>query len=182
MTHLFPSISIIANSSLHIAECALSPNNWCAASLPTSFDVTTHVDSFCLSASTDASALSFFSISSLSVSDVAVNVLVCLSLLFPIRSQQSVARWELSRSPFVLIHTLFPFPPKHRMYQNAQLNYVPLHPKVLWIWPWFFLLLSFPFRKYLLVLILENLHKQTILGTHFIAFRRHTYNCWHALS
>lgn len=40
---------------------------------------------------------------------LCVCVCVCLSLPFLIRSQQSVARWELSLSTFLLIHP--PYPP-----------------------------------------------------------------------
>lgn len=80
------------------------------------------------------------------------SVFVCLSLLFLIRSQQSVARWELSLSTYWLLLIPNPLPPyvKHRtlLVSTFLIKLCALHPKILGIWLWPPSLYPlFPFRK-----------------------------------
>lgn len=97
-----------------------------------------------------------------------VCLFVCLSLLFLIRSQQSVARWELSLSTFCLLIPQSLFPPMwntdHSSCQPNKLCHLPSQDT------WDMTLIPslfppFPSRKKPPVPILGHPDEKTILGT-----------------
>lgn len=111
---------------------------------------------------------------------VCVCVCVCLSLLFLIRSQQSVARWELSLSNFCLLIRLSLSPHvKHRTLPLSTSLNKPCRPPSQHSWDMPTISLppfSFPFSKNLLFQYWDIQTWRQYCELHLIAFRRWTYS------